>query len=58
MILRVGCCGFPVNCREYEARLKVVEIQQTFYQPVRVETARRWREEAGKLHLNEVYQRH
>jgi uncharacterized protein YecE (DUF72 family) len=43
----VGTCGFA------EARAKtfrdfgIVEIQQTFYQPPRVATAARWREQAG-----------
>jgi uncharacterized protein YecE (DUF72 family) len=46
MNVKIGCCGFPVGKKEYMARLKVVEVQQTFYQPPRPETARRWREEA------------
>lgn len=46
MHLKIGCCGFAVGRRPYAARLKVVEVQQTFYQPPRVETVRRWREEA------------
>ncbi|MCL6620941.1 MAG: DUF72 domain-containing protein [Syntrophobacterales bacterium] len=46
MTIKVGCCGFPVNRREYFRHLQLVEIQQTFYQPPRAETARRWRQEA------------
>lgn len=42
----VGCCGFPVNRRTYYAHLDAVEVQQTFYNPPREATARRWREEA------------
>lgn len=45
MVLKVGCCGFPGNRRAYAAHFPVVEVQQTFYQPPRLETARRWREE-------------
>ncbi len=45
MKIKIGCCGFPVGRRQYAVRLPVVEIQQTFYQPPRFETARRWREE-------------
>lgn len=45
MAIKVGCCGFPVNRREYGARFRVVEVQQTFYQPPRAATAKRWREE-------------
>ena len=44
--VRVGCCGFPMARREYFARFPVVEVQRTFYQPPRIETLRRWREEA------------
>jgi uncharacterized protein YecE (DUF72 family) len=41
--VKVGCCGFPVRKPEYAARLPVVEVQQTFYQPPRVKTAQTWR---------------
>jgi len=52
MTIKVGCCGFPVNRREYFRHLQLVEIQQTFYQPPRAETARRWRrEEIGRAHV-------
>ncbi|GAB4260611.1 MAG: DUF72 domain-containing protein [Deferrisomatales bacterium] len=44
--LRVGCCGFPVARRRYYPVFQAVEIQQTFYQPPRLDTARRWRREA------------
>lgn len=44
--VRVGCCGFPGGRREYFSRFKLVEIQQTFYHPPQVDTARRWRREA------------
>lgn len=44
----VGCCGFPVNKKEYFKNFGVVEIQQTFYQPPeKVETIKKWREEAS-----------
>ncbi|HXF50650.1 MAG TPA: DUF72 domain-containing protein [Dehalococcoidia bacterium] len=42
----VGCCGFPVGRRRYYAEFPAVEVQQTFYQLPRVETARKWRAEA------------
>lgn len=44
--IKVGCCGFPVKREEYYRRFSVVELQQTFYKLPKVETARRWREEA------------
>lgn len=45
-IVKVGCCGFRLSRAEYFARFPVVEVQQTFYQPPRIETLRGWREEA------------
>ncbi|MEW6387596.1 MAG: DUF72 domain-containing protein [Thermodesulfobacteriota bacterium] len=45
MQIKVGCCGFPVGRKEYAAKLALVEVQQTFYQPPRWATARRWRGE-------------
>lgn len=43
---KVGCCGFPGGRAVYCARFPVVEVQQTFYKPPKVETALRWRAEA------------
>ncbi len=45
MLIKIGCCGFPVKKAVYAAHLSVVEVQQTFYEPPRVVTARRWRTE-------------
>jgi uncharacterized protein YecE (DUF72 family) len=45
-VVKVGCCGFRLSRAEYFARFPVVEVQQTFYQPPRVETLRGWREGA------------
>jgi uncharacterized protein YecE (DUF72 family) len=44
--VRTGCAGFVAARREYVSRLDLVEVQQTFYQPPKVTTAARWREEA------------
>ncbi len=44
--VKVGCCGFQVSRRRYFEKLKLVEVQKTFYRPPRIETMRRWREEA------------
>jgi uncharacterized protein YecE (DUF72 family) len=44
--VKIGCCGFRLGRQEYFARFPVVEVQQTFYQPPKVETLRRWREDA------------
>jgi uncharacterized protein YecE (DUF72 family) len=44
--VKIGCCGFRLSRAEYFLRFKLVEVQQIFYQPPKVETLRRWREEA------------
>jgi uncharacterized protein YecE (DUF72 family) len=46
--LKTGCCGFRMARGEYTRLFPVVEVQQTFYQPPRVETLRRWRAEAPR----------
>ena len=45
-LMKIGCCGFHLARAEYFARFDVVEVQQTFYQPPKVETLRGWRAEA------------
>jgi uncharacterized protein YecE (DUF72 family) len=45
-LVKTGCCGFRMAQAEYTAQFPVVEVQQTFYQPPKVETLRRWRAEA------------
>lgn len=42
----VGTCGFAESHRKTFKDFGIVEIQQTFYQPPRVATVERWREEA------------
>jgi uncharacterized protein YecE (DUF72 family) len=44
-MIKVGCCGFPVRKGLYYERLRVVEVQQTFYQLPRLSTGERWRKE-------------
>ncbi len=44
--IRVGCCGFPKAKGTYFQRFRLVEVQQTFYQPPQLRTLQRWREEA------------
>jgi uncharacterized protein YecE (DUF72 family) len=44
--ITIGCCGFAEMQDKYFAEFPAIEIQQTFYQPPGVETARRWREKA------------
>lgn len=45
-MIRVGCCGFPEAHYKYFQRFKLVEIQKTFYQPPKLGTARKWRDNA------------
>ena len=41
--VRVGCCGFPLSLERYAKLFRVVEVQQTFYQPPGVHTLEKWR---------------
>jgi len=47
MAVRVGTCGFREAQQRIFRDLDLVEVQKTFYQPPKLETARRWRERAG-----------
>ena len=42
-MIKVGCCGFAGGMANYFKKFKVVEVQQTFYKPPRIETAKKWR---------------
>jgi uncharacterized protein YecE (DUF72 family) len=42
----IGCCGFVVAQEQYFRLFKVIEIQQTFYQLPRLQTAEKWRKHA------------
>jgi len=44
--VKIGCCGFPQPKARYFETFRLVEIQNTFYKPPKVETARKWRQEA------------
>lgn len=44
--IKIGCCGFARSREEYYKVFPVVEVQQTFYQPPRIETVQGWRKEA------------
>jgi uncharacterized protein YecE (DUF72 family) len=47
-MIKIGCCGFPVNRLTYYKNFNVIEIQKTFYQLPKKETAIKWRQEAPK----------
>jgi uncharacterized protein YecE (DUF72 family) len=48
-MVKIGCCGFPINKKEYFKKFSLAEIQSTFYEiPAKIETVKKWREEAPK----------
>lgn len=47
LAVKVGVCGFPRSQAETFRTLRLVEVQQTFYKPPKVETARGWRAKAS-----------
>ncbi len=45
-MIHVGCCGWCAARARYFRAFDVVEVQQTFYEPPRLTTLARWRQEA------------
>lgn len=45
-MVKVGCCGFPVSRGRYYRNFVCVEVQQTFYEPPKEETLKKWRKDA------------
>jgi uncharacterized protein YecE (DUF72 family) len=41
--VKIGLCGAGMNLTSYAERFSVLEVQQTFYEPPRESTLRRWR---------------
>ena len=46
MTVKLGMCGFTIGASAYYRKFKVVEVQQTFYDPPPIATLERWRSEA------------
>jgi uncharacterized protein YecE (DUF72 family) len=46
MTIKLGMCGFTIGAKAYYKQFRVVEVQQTFYDPPPLETLVRWRAEA------------
>jgi len=44
--MKIGCCGFPVARQRFFRELEALEVNATFYRLPRLQTVRRWREEA------------
>jgi len=47
-MVKVGCCGFPGGMRRYFKRFSLVEVQSTFYNLPRADTAKKWKSNAGE----------
>jgi uncharacterized protein YecE (DUF72 family) len=45
-MLKIGLCGWTIAAQEYFRRFRVLEVQQTFYDPPAERTLVRWRESA------------
>ncbi|MBI4560772.1 MAG: DUF72 domain-containing protein [Candidatus Rokubacteria bacterium] len=43
MLIRVGCCGWPVARPRYFAAFDLIEIQESFYNLPRLPTVEKWR---------------
>ena len=44
--IKIGCCGWAEGQKNYHSDFGVVEIQETFYQPGRIEKYEKWRNAA------------
>jgi uncharacterized protein YecE (DUF72 family) len=42
-VIKVGCCGWSEGQQRYHRDFDVVEVQETFYQPGRIEKYEKWR---------------
>ncbi|BAT71304.1 conserved hypothetical protein [Thermosulfidibacter takaii ABI70S6] len=40
--IKVGCCGFPISYKQYMKKLKVVEVQQSFYRQLTDKQIKNW----------------
>lgn len=45
-IIKTGCCGFPVAREKYYKEFNCIEINITFYQLPKIETAKKWFQES------------
>ncbi len=46
MAIKLGMCGFTIGAAAYYRQFRVVEVQQTFYDPPAIATLERWRRDA------------
>jgi uncharacterized protein YecE (DUF72 family) len=47
-MIKIGCCGYPVNMRNYQETFKVIELNNTFYRYPKPQTVKKWKEDAPK----------
>jgi uncharacterized protein YecE (DUF72 family) len=47
-MMKLGMCGFTIGAAAYYRQFRVVEVQQTFYDPPPATTLMRWRSEAPR----------
>ena len=45
-MIKIGCCGWAESQENYYRDFDVVEVQETFYQPGRIEKYEKWRHDA------------
>lgn len=45
-MMKLGLCGFTIGAAAYYRRFRLLEVQQTFYDPPPLATLQRWRAEA------------
>lgn len=43
---RIGTCGFAEAQKNIFEDFSILEVQKSFYQPPKIETAKRWRRKA------------
>lgn len=46
MNITVGCCGFGMAREKYFRQFNTVEVQDTFYEPPKIATLNKWKEDA------------
>jgi len=46
LVIKVGCCGYPVSMTRYYQSLSLVELNNTFYKYPRLSTVEGWRNKA------------
>lgn len=46
MTMKLGMCGFTIGAAAYMKQFRVVEVQQTFYDPPPLATVQKWRAQA------------